>query len=984
MALATYLKKLLLGGGSSATRLLENFFYWWGCKVASNPYKVILGALLVVGLCSLGLMNFRSEADAWKMYLPEGSHYSEVQAWKNEHFVEDVRGTLTLFQHKENILTPEALLRLLDLHQEVRAVKYKGKDYSHACMKVPITNIRLGADKRKRKRRQTTVTSPKQLRPINVTSNEDDGYIQYEDYFNFYGTSEDVDEKGEDDKDDELDGLPKKIYCDIVETLEDKCGEYSLLEIWKYDKNIISGLSQQDIIDAINTVKESPVFGYATDYTNYLGEVKYNLTGHVINAKSVRSIWLERFDPENILPSSTLKGFEVEEADPFTIGYENEVLKLLKTWRRQLNEEDKGFSLLMRLGLSFTDEGNAPLDHDIERQIYGYIIMFSYTILTLGNLNIVENKFYLAGFGIISVFLGFISGTGITMALGFPYTPVSSIIPFICLGIGIDDMFVIMRCFDNIPERDKTANTLVNNIGQTLKHAGASITLTSVTDICAFGVGSLTTFPCLRSLSITAAFSIMAIYLLQTSWFVAWMVIDQRRICSMRNGLFPFKVHKNWKPPKWSKHDIGATVMQKVSNLFEFKLFQGTIILITFTLFGIGTWGACKIQIKYDIVRFVPKESYLTKWLDQTFSSDGWGANVYSQDIAYTLDDFEKLEMVVNQLNSLTKEHNDWVYFDKKLPKTLQLSFDVSTGFWWKDLKEFIATYKSISNWRDTFSGGHFPMYLSDFLHHKDGAIYKNYFRFSGELACNMQAPPITAVKLGAFKFRHLEGPSEHLPAQKAINAIFTQANLSNTTFAYGIINPIWEIEQILPGELYQNLSFLMVIVFIVVFITMVNIHTCSLIMCCVLFSMVDVIGITYLLGMSICPCYMVNTIISVGISVDYAAHIAHSCTISKGSKIQRVTFGFSSISPAVVHGGMTTFLALIPLVSSQSHVFDYFFTIISLTVLFGLFHGLLFLPVMLALIGSDTNLEDEIENKRKVIKMSEDRILNPDITISI
>ena len=64
------------------------------------------------------------------------------------------------------------------------------------------------------------------------------------------------------------------MYCDLIETLSDKCGEYSLLEIWKYDEARIRALSIQDIIDAVNTVDESPVFGYDTDFTDYLGGIK--------------------------------------------------------------------------------------------------------------------------------------------------------------------------------------------------------------------------------------------------------------------------------------------------------------------------------------------------------------------------------------------------------------------------------------------------------------------------------------------------------------------------------------------------------------------------------------------------------------------------------------------------------------------------------------------------------------------------------------
>ena len=70
-----------------------------------------------------------------------------------------------------------------------------------------------------------------------------------------------------------MDKLPPSIYCDLIETLNDKCGEYSILEIWKYERAVIETLTDQDIVDAINTVTESPVFGYETNFTEYLGGV---------------------------------------------------------------------------------------------------------------------------------------------------------------------------------------------------------------------------------------------------------------------------------------------------------------------------------------------------------------------------------------------------------------------------------------------------------------------------------------------------------------------------------------------------------------------------------------------------------------------------------------------------------------------------------------------------------------------------------------
>ena len=926
--------------------MFERFFYWWGCFVAINPYKVILTTSMFTAVGALGLLNLRAESDGWKFWLPEGSRHSIVQRWKEAHFVEDVRGTITLFTHEENVLTRQGLLLLLDLHTKVWNVTFEGKDYSHACMKIPITNIRMANKRRRRKRRQVVVaTSP---------GPKNDLFYQ-DDYIDFYGDGEmDANDK---DGEKRVVDLPKEIYCDIVETLEDKCGEYSLLEIWKYDMTIISNLTDQDIINAINTVGESPVFGYKTNYTNYLGQVMHNSTGHVVGAKSIRSIWLEQFDPKDIPPSSKLLGFEVEKADPFTMGYEAEVIGQMKEWKADRDEESKGYDLFINVGRSYSDEASGPIEFDVNRTMIGYAFMFLYTMLTLGKLNLVEHKTHLAATGIMSCLCGCIIGLGLSMAFGFTYTSVSGILPFICLGIGIDDMFVIVRCFNNIKETEKEKNGLVKNIGVTMKHAGVSITITSLTDIFAFCIGALASFPALQSFCISAAIAITATYLFQCSWLVAWMVVDQRRIQQKRDGLIPIIVHRDWHPPKWSQKDFGNIAMNRLWRLFEFGPFKAVVILLTIGMLAVGIWGTYNIRVSFDIKTFLHRGSYFKKWIEQNnldFPTDGFGVNFFTQQLPYNMDNFEKIDQMVNQLDDLTRTHEDWVHYRKSLPKSVSTPWETATGFWWPELKKYIMMQKDVKSWSDPFDNGLFPMYLSDFLNNENGSIYINNFRFNGTLSCNVDAPPITAVKIGTLKFKDLQGPSEHIPAQNAISKIMAEANLPNVTFANSPIYPAWEIEEILAGELLQNLSLALFCVMVIVFITLADIYICLSILCCVIFTMIDVLGILYIWGMTLEPFSLMATIIGIGLSVDYSVHIAHAFIASEGTKEERTKNGFVSISPAILQGGLTTFLALIFLCDSKSKTFITFFKITSMTVLFGLFHGLCFLPNMLLLFGSD------------------------------
>ena len=80
------------------------------------------------------------------------------------------------------------------------------------------------------------------------------------------------------------------------------------------------------------------------------------------------------------------------------------------------------------------------------------------------------------------------------------------------------------------------------------------------------------------------------------------------------------------------------------------------------------------------------------------------------------------------------------------------------------------------------------------------------------------------------------------------------------------------------------------------------------------------------------------------------------------GSKLKRAKTSVRTIGPAVTNGGMTTLLSVIMLCGSQSHVFITFWKIFCLTVIFGLFHGVVLLPVVLCYLGpnkTEANISD-------------------------
>ena len=95
-----------------------------------------------------------------------------------------------------------------------------------------------------------------------------------------------------------------------------------------------------------------------------------------------------------------------------------------------------------------------------------------------------------------------------------------SVLPFLLLGIGIDDMFVIVQNWDTAEEKRKSIPTdkdlsIPERVGEAVSQAGAAITITSITDVIAFGVGGSTILPALSSFCIYASVGIVATYFFQ-------------------------------------------------------------------------------------------------------------------------------------------------------------------------------------------------------------------------------------------------------------------------------------------------------------------------------------------------------------------------------------------------------------------------------------------------------------------------------------
>ena len=122
-------------------------------------------------------------------------------------------------------------------------------------------------------------------------------------------------------------------------------------------------------------------------------------------------------------------------------------------------------------------------------------IMIIFCIVTCMMTDWVKSKPLLGLLGVVSAILGSISAFGMVMYLGMDFIGINLAAPFLMLGIGIDDTFVMLAAW----RRTSSHDPVPVRMGNCYREAAVSITITSVTDMLSFWIGVITPFPCVKA-----------------------------------------------------------------------------------------------------------------------------------------------------------------------------------------------------------------------------------------------------------------------------------------------------------------------------------------------------------------------------------------------------------------------------------------------------------------------------------------------------
>ena len=118
---------------------------------------------------------------------------------------------------------------------------------------------------------------------------------------------------------------------------------------------------------------------------------------------------------------------------------------------------------------SFSDEFGGAISGDVVLMNIGFMIIIGYLYVNLGKVgDRIGSRFALSMMSVLSIGLAIAASMGISQLFGWKYTPVHTVLPFVLLGLGVDDSFVIMNAFvQTDPDAD-----LKFRMKEAMSHAG--------------------------------------------------------------------------------------------------------------------------------------------------------------------------------------------------------------------------------------------------------------------------------------------------------------------------------------------------------------------------------------------------------------------------------------------------------------------------------------------------------------------------------
>lgn len=519
-----------------------------------------------------------------------------------------------------------------------------------------------------------------------------------------------------------------------------------------------------------------------------------------------------------------------------------------------------------------------------------------------------------------------------------------------CLsGIGVDDMFIMLANWQQTNVRDSVAKRMAD----TYKEAAMSITITTLTNVLGFYIGLTSEFLSVQIFCLYTSTAILFCFLYNITFFGAFLALNGRREGGNRHWLTCLKIPLE-KPEGKSKayalcctggdfdRQTGTEKEQPINHFF--KTYYGPIltktptkVCVIFLYLGYlaaGIYGCLLLQQGIEMKHLAADDSYVIDFYDDEnkyFSS--YGPNV----MVVVTEEFPYWDMFRRyELSRCMEEFNKLDFIDK----------DLYTSWLDSYVKFNEDTGEDVNN--ETVFKTNLPTFFNLIHEFEQDVSIINETIVASRLF--VQTINIANASMEIMMFSKLKSTAEYCRTTKLL--------VFHPMFIY--------LDQytVIVSSTIQNVGVTAAVMLIISLVLIPN-PLCSL---WVTFSIGSVItgvaGFMALWKVNLDSISMIILVVCIGFTVDFSAHISYSFVSSKKPTAnERAVDALFCLGYPILQGALSTIIGVLVLAGSKNHIFRTFFKIMFLVMVFGLMHGIVFIPVFLTLFSCSSNKRHDNPN---------------------
>jgi predicted RND superfamily exporter protein len=597
------------------------------------------------------------------------------------------------------------------------------------------------------------------------------------------------------------------------------------------------------------------------------------------------------------------------------------------------------------------------LDHELEKNTRSVIPYFSSTFAIMALFSVVtcmmtdwvRSKPWLGLLGNLSAAMATLCAFGVCMYIGIDFIGINLAAPFLMIGIGIDDTFVMLAAW----RRTSIKTSVPERMAQMLSEAAVSITITSVTDFFSFWIGIFSPFPSVTIFCIYSGAATCFLFVWHLTFFAACVAISG--YCEQKNlhSILCVKVepvskskHRCWMYRVFCSGGVDPDDMdnpldnQEHGMMVFFRdyfapfLNNGLVKVIVILIFGVyllgAGYGVTQIEEGLERRKVAKNDSYAIEFFDR--EDDYYREFPYRIQVVVAGEyDYSDPE-IQRQVENLTQTFENTSYVSNTL----------YTESWLRSFIQYAERNEDFLNISIKTKPGFLQALKEFWLAPTSPFSLDVKFDEAGDSIIGMRFL-IQAV--------NISGTEHEKEMVRALRKICKESPLNVSVFhPYFVFFDQFELVRPLS---IQNMIIGAGIMMLVSFIFIPNI-LCSL---WVAFSILSieagVVGYMALWHVNLDSISMINLIMCIGFSVDFTAHICYAYMSSSARTAdEKVRECLYALGLPIFQGSVSTILGMIALLLANNYIFAVFFKMVFLVVFCGAMHGLFLLPVLLSLFG--------------------------------